>query len=339
MRRILIALSAVSVLAVAGCSSTGTATSSPVSSPASSPVSSPASSAASSPATSPASAADSIAGVTVTGAFGSEPTVAVNGVDATRTQSATLIKGDGAVVADGSKALLDIYLANGTTGQKAASTWDQGAPSSVDLVQGQVFPEFLNALKGVTVGSRVALVAPVSQLWGAQGNTQLGLSATDSVVFVIDVLSTPPANALSAPQGTTQSAPSGLPVPVVKSGKVTSIDFSGAPKNPPSKLQVVTLIKGDGAPIRKAAYATVNYFGEVWGSPTAFDESFTKSPVSFDVGDGHLIKGWDQGLVGVTAGSRVLMIIPPDYGYGSTAQSSIPANSTLVFVVDVLGVG
>jgi len=91
--------------------------------------------------------------------------------------------------------------------------------------------------------------------------------------------------------------------------------------------------------VRAATYITVNYFGEVWNGTKAFDESYTKSPVTFDVGDGHLIKGWDQGLVGVPQGSRVLMIIPPDYGYGSTAQSTIPANSTLVFVVDVLGVG
>ncbi len=57
------------------------------------------------------------------------------------------------------------------------------------------------------------------------------------------------------------------------------------------------------------------------------------------MGDGNLIKAWDQGLIGVPAGSRVLIIAPPDYGYGNNAQGAIPANSTLVFVVDVLGVG
>jgi FKBP-type peptidyl-prolyl cis-trans isomerase len=49
-----------------------------------------------------------------------------------------------------------------------------------------------------------------------------------------------------------------------------------------------------------------------------------------------VVKGWTQGLSGQSVGSQVLLIIPPDLGYGSTAQEKIPANSTLYFVVDIL---
>jgi peptidylprolyl isomerase len=50
-----------------------------------------------------------------------------------------------------------------------------------------------------------------------------------------------------------------------------------------------------------------------------------------------VIQGWSQGLTGVKIGSRVMLVIPPELGYGDQAREGIPANSTLVFVVDVLG--
>ena len=63
------------------------------------------------------------------------------------------------------------------------------------------------------------------------------------------------------------------------------------------------------------------------------------APVAFPIGVGRLIKGWDQGLVGVPQGSRVLLVVPPDLGYGAKGSApKIPGNATLVFVVDVLGV-
>lgn len=54
------------------------------------------------------------------------------------------------------------------------------------------------------------------------------------------------------------------------------------------------------------------------------------------MGTGSLIKGWDQALVGQTVGSRLLLVVPPSLGYGDKASGSIPANSTLVFVIDIL---
>jgi peptidylprolyl isomerase len=76
----------------------------------------------------------------------------------------------------------------------------------------------------------------------------------------------------------------------------------------------------------------------VWGAKNPFDESYSKAPVPFGVGVNGLIPAWDKSIPGLERGSRVLIIAPPADGYGDQARPGIPANSTLVFVVDVLGV-
>ncbi len=125
-----------------------------------------------------------------------------------------------------------------------------------------------------------------------------------------------------------------------KNGKVTNLDFSDAAAKPSGKLQVVPLIQGNGPAVRNDSLTTFNYFGEVWDAKKPFDESYTKKPVTFPLGIGSLIKGWDKGLVGLKRGSRVMIVAPPQYGYGAQGnpQGGIPKNATLVFVVDILGV-
>ena len=84
---------------------------------------------------------------------------------------------------------------------------------------------------------------------------------------------------------------------------------------------------------------TVNYLGVIWPGGKIFDSSYAKgSTASFVIGQGQVIKGWDQGLVGQTLGSRMLLVIPPELGYGAQGNPSggIKGSDTLVFVVDVL---
>ena len=90
---------------------------------------------------------------------------------------------------------------------------------------------------------------------------------------------------------------------------------------------------------RPAGWSTFNYYGAVYGSKKPFDSSFSRgAPVPFGVGVKGLIPAWDKVIPGLKQGSRVLIIAPPGDAYGARAQSGIPANSTLTFVVDVLGV-
>lgn len=284
---------------------------------------------------------DSIAGVKVTGEQGSVPKVAIDTplkVDSVQTQ--VLTPGDGSPVVEGQKALLHIYLANGTSGKKAATTYDQGAPADVTVSQDQLFKPVVDALIDQKVGSRIVIADTVKDIYGNAGATQLGLKASDSLVFVVDVMSVQPSNVLDGPAGAEQTLPKGLPEIVENGGDVTGFDFGKAPKKAPKKLQVISLIKGEGPKSTAASLVTFDYFGAVWGEKLPFDESYSKEPVTFALGTGGLIKAWDEGLVGLTEGSRVMIVAPPEMAYGAAGNPSggIPKNASLVFVVDILGV-
>ena len=70
--------------------------------------------------------------------------------------------------------------------------------------------------------------------------------------------------------------------------------------------------------VRRGDTVTVNYHGVVWGKDTPFDSSFDRhQPASFGIGVGQVIKGWDQTVPGHNVGSRLVVSIPPEYGYGS----------------------
>jgi FKBP-type peptidyl-prolyl cis-trans isomerase len=109
----------------------------------------------------------------------------------------------------------------------------------------------------------------------------------------------------------------------------------------PKSLVKKILVSGNGTTAAAGDSLTVNYVGAIYATGKVFQSSFSdgQGPFGpFQLGAGAVIKGWDQGLVGVKAGSRVQLIIPPSLGYGASAQSGIPANSTLIFDIDVLAV-
>ncbi len=107
----------------------------------------------------------------------------------------------------------------------------------------------------------------------------------------------------------------------------------------PTKLVVKDVIKGTGAVAAAGKTLTVNYVGVLYKGGKEFDASWKRNaPFSFPLGQGQVIPGWDQGLVGMRVGGRRELIIPAALAYGSAGSNGIPANSPLVFVVDLLGV-
>jgi peptidylprolyl isomerase len=114
---------------------------------------------------------------------------------------------------------------------------------------------------------------------------------------------------------------------------------------PPTELVVEVLSEGDGDTVEAGDFLVADYLGQTWaagddGAANVFDNSFDRgNPAGFPIGEGSVIKGWDEGLVGQQAGSRVLLVIPPDQAYGDTPPegSSIEPGATLVFVVDIVG--
>ena len=280
--------------------------------------------------------------VEVSGDFGAEPEVTLDApLTFSTSESWTTSEGDGDTVGNASTAILQLTLVDGRTGKTAVSTASKGqAPIEVALGSQQIFPSVVKALVGQKAGSRVVVASTSDDTYGANGNPQIGIKGGDPVVIVADVLSTDPTDVLDGPDGTAVTPPRNAPKVVEKGGVPVSITMPKGKK--PTKLQVITLEKGDGPAIASADRVTVDYLGQVW-SPQAtkpFDQSYDGDPATFSIGLSRVIKAWDQGLVGVTEGSRVLLVCPPGLAYGNAAQGDdIPAGSTLVFVIDVLGVG
>lgn len=127
--------------------------------------------------------------------------------------------------------------------------------------------------------------------------------------------------------------PGAIPKVSGKQGSKPKIaETSGAP---PEELVKKDIVKGDGKTAKDGDTVTVQYVGKNWSNSEEFDASWGGEPFEFKLGEGSVIKGWDQGVVGMKEGGRRLLVIPPDLGYGAQAQGSIPANETLVFVVDL----
>ncbi len=108
----------------------------------------------------------------------------------------------------------------------------------------------------------------------------------------------------------------------------------------PDGLQYGDLLTGTGpAPVHGQSI-TVQYTGWLTNG-TQFDSSRQsgRTPFSFAIGTNAVIKGWDEGVITMHVGGKRRLVIPPALGYGATANGQIPANSTLVFEVELLSVG
>ncbi|GAA5017390.1 FKBP-type peptidyl-prolyl cis-trans isomerase [Kitasatospora paranensis] len=116
------------------------------------------------------------------------------------------------------------------------------------------------------------------------------------------------------------------------------IDFPGG--DAPTELQIRDIVVGDGAEAKAGATVEVHYVGVTFASGEEFDASWNRGQsFRFPLGAGRVIKGWDQGVQGMKVGGRRELVIPPHLAYGNQSPSPlIPAGSTLIFVVDLLGV-
>lgn len=274
--------------------------------------------------------------VSISGDVGTEPKVDWKGeMTADSVSSSTLTTGDGEELQDGDIVNAKVWIGDGLTQKKASSGFDR-APEQITL-DDQSNPVIIDALTGETVGSRVAITAPADKVFGDAGNPQLGIGNKDAVLIIIDVVSLAE-KPLEGPEGAEQKAPAWAPKVVEKDGVVTSLDFAGTPK-PDGKLHSAALIQGKGATVKKGQNISVNYLGQVYDGKQPFDESYSKGePVSFGIGTGQVIPGWDKTLVGAKVGSRMILAIPPKEGYGDqgSPDGSIKGTDTIYFVVDIL---
>ena len=135
--------------------------------------------------------------------------------------------------------------------------------------------------------------------------------------------STAPASALTVNEAPPTATPTQRPAPTFA---------------PVTELKIEEISVGSGAEAASASALTVNYIGALTNGQV-FDTSIGKQPFSFAMGTGQVIKGWEEGLLGMKVGGRRRLHIPPQLGYGAQgAGGVIPPNATLIFEIELLDV-
>lgn len=272
--------------------------------------------------------------VTVSGKFGADPVIAIpNGKPSKDLQVDTLIKGNGRVVGAGDYVLLNVEGKVWAGDRMVVDSFTDRQPQGLPL--NTAMPAW-RRLAGHRVGSRVLMVVPPKDGYGAAGNPQANIMGSDTLVFVFDVV-----NAISR-----KAAATGVPVPYhptpdqpsVGQGRNGPTITVPTKAKPPATLTSTVLRKGNGPRIVAGNTVVVQYTGAVWRTGKVFDSSWTRGfPQAFVLGAGQVLAGWEQGLGGHTVGSRILLTVPAALGYGNQGNPpNVNGTDTLVFVVDIV---
>lgn len=303
---------------------------------------------------------DEIPGVTVS--EGDVPKITVDEAVEVETgdpKVATLKEGDGRKVAKGDYFRADYIFVDGKTGEQLESSYEppaEGTPASsrvfemtpMDEATSQSAPGLpgglIDALSDTTVGSTVLVALTAEDFFGteyydqaeAQGALdQVQYAKDDVLLFYLDVEGSIDVKADAAPEGKKTDLPAGVPSPVVDGDKVTKLD--GAAATAPAADGVFPVITGDGATVEADDYVYANYVGQLYPNGEVFDSSFKRDePTLFPLTG--VIPCWTNELTGQKVGSRVVLTCTSESAYGADGGGggSIPPNSPLTFVVDIV---
>ncbi|TQM58119.1 FKBP-type peptidyl-prolyl cis-trans isomerase [Humibacillus xanthopallidus] len=289
------------------------------------------------------SAAPSVAlkGVTATGAVDlkTAPKVALGKtpISSTAVERKVLTPGTGSAATKADTVSLRAQIYNGTSGKLLDDGYAAGRnPEGYRLGRTDLIAGFTEGLLGATKGSRVVFTIPPAKGFGEQGNSQLGVAGTDTIVVVADIADVH--RGLTQVDGTQAASPAGLPTVAFPNGPTKEPTVTVPKSAAPTETKEATLIEGKGATVQKGQTISAQYHGVLWRDGSVFDSSWQRGAAAdFPIGVNAVIPGWDKTLVGKKVGSRVLLVIPPKDGYGSAGTGDkIKGTDTLVFVVDIL---
>lgn len=271
------------------------------------------------------SSAKQIAGVTATGKLGEKPTISFNTPMTVSDGSYVVLqKGDGETIEEGDRVCAQGIALNVKDGTELMDTWTKNTPDcSLVVSSSKLSSTYYDQIKGAKINTTIG--------FGVNDNDSSGYSYILAMTFVSKSKDLEKATGEEV-----KDVPANLPkVTRAKDGK-PSIDMNG--QGSVDSLVTQTLIKGSGKTLTDSDTAVVKYTGWLTNGKQ-FDSSWDKN-TTFDAdlsASGQIISGWKQGLIGQTVGSQVLLVIPPDLGYGADGSGdTIPGNSTLVFVIDIL---
>ena len=264
-------------------------------------------------------------GVSASGKLGSKPDISFKTPFKVENQTHQVIQnGDGEVIRDGDRVCTRSLALDAKTGKVINSTWGQSSPECSIVISKKSIPAYYDTFKGLKVNSTVAV--------GIDESGSGSSKATESYIMALTFVSR--SKNLTRAQGQkVTDLPSDLPKISLDDKGKPSLDLNGY--QPKGGLVVQPLIKGKGAKVGQHQSVSANYTGWLASDGKQFDSSWDRGQAS-DFSLDQVVKGWQQGLAGQTVGSQVLLVVPPDLGYGSQQQQKIPANSTLIFVVDIL---
>lgn len=279
-------------------------------------------------------------GIKVTGAFDTKPTVTfpASGPPGRLTEQ-TLIQGSGAPVASG-----DTVIANyvgeiwptkvGAAPKVFDSSFSRGSPTGLVIGTGEVIPGFDKTLVGKRLGTRMLLSIPPADGYGASGNSQAGISGTDTLVFVVDLLGDYKPDASAPGVADSQLPATGWPKVTNIPGqqpKVTSVAGVKAPSAPVSKL----LVKGTGAKIDPNKTLVLQLVETDIATGTQTQSSWGQQP---QLAAATNVLSAATALNGQNIGARAIVLLPPTPAEPATAtaaaQSAMPAQ---VLIIDVVG--
>ena len=211
-----------------------------------------------------------------------------------------------------------------------------GGPETVDpnpdAVAVAAESDLVKKFKTLAIG----LIAPVVFLTACSGDDTANQSQPSPTPTAAGQTDAPADTPVDESAPTVDRDPKGaLPEITFNADGIPSMKAIG--DEPPTQITVKTLTAGDGDEAKDGAFVKVNYAGFLWSDGKQFDSSFDRGePTSFSLNE--VVAGWKYGLIGTKVGDRVQIVVPPEFGYGDQENGDIPANSTLVFVVDVIGV-
>ncbi|MFJ3924252.1 FKBP-type peptidyl-prolyl cis-trans isomerase [Streptomyces sp. NPDC090022] len=245
-----------------------------------------------------------------------------------------LSAGDGPALKKGDVAQVNYYGQVWDKKEPFDTSFDRGALFDVTVGAGMVIPGWDKGLEGQKVGSRVELVIPPDQGYGAQGSGEK-IPPNSTLVFVVDIVK----GATIPPSATGKEvAQENKDLPKVGTntdGKEVSV---AVPKDvtPPAKLVSNYVLEGEGPAVKDSDKVVVKFNGKLWADDKTFESTYTSGQTVTWPMDQLSVKGLKDGILGKKVGSRVLLVLPPDQGFADKQQGNIPANSTLVFSLDIL---
>ncbi|QPL95772.1 FKBP-type peptidyl-prolyl cis-trans isomerase [Streptomyces clavuligerus] len=290
----------------------------------------------SNPSTSGAVAQGGLPAITAGAKFGEKPTLAKGvGAPPKELKIEVISEGKGAVLKKGDLANVN-YLGQVWDGTEPFdNSFDRKQPFEVSVGGRGVIEGWQKALDGQKVGSRLEVSIPPALAY--KDKEQPGIKANSTLVFVMDIVEAK-SIPLSAKGTEVPQTDSALPVVGTNTdGQAPSVKIPSS--TPPKELVAEYVLEGSGPELTETDSVLVRYQGYVWKGAEQFDSTYrTQTTPTWPLAQ-VTVPGLKQGLVGKKVGSRVLLVLPPDQGFGDKQQNNIPKDSTLVFVVDLLDKG